>query len=121
MSRIQMVWWQHKEEVEEEMRNLYDTEGGTGRMNNRTKLRLWLTAATKVYRELEDEQKAEIDRAIEKIAAQGNLPEIQQKQATKLGAAKIQQWSAERWKDMGMLTMIFYAYKDTSNQVAIGV
>jgi hypothetical protein len=121
MSRIQMVWRQRKEEVEEEMRNLYDTEGGTGRMNNRTKLRLWPTAATKVYRELEDEEKAEIDRAIEKTAAQGNPPEIQQKRATKLGAAKIQQWSAERWKDMGMLTVTFYAYKDTSNQVAIGV
>ena len=121
-SRIQIVWRDRKEEVLVEMQNLHNEEGSAAAavMDNRTKLRLWPTAAQNVYRRLDDEEKAEIDRAIAKIAAEGNPPDIQQKRAIKHGAAKIKQWSEEHWKDMGMLTVTFYAYREGTD-VTIGV
>jgi hypothetical protein len=115
------VWQERKKEVEAEMVELYDQEGGTAAFNNRTKLRLWPTAAANVYRRLPDEAKAEVNRSIAKIAAQGNPPEIQQKRAIKHGAAKIQQSSQERWKDMGMLKVTFYAYRHSRSDITVGV
>lgn len=120
-SRIQIVWRERRDEVEAEMETLYEREGGTAAMDNRTKLRLRPTAARNVYLGLDDEEKADIDRAIAKIAAEGNPPDIQRKRAVKHGATKIQQLSEERWKDMGILMVTFYAYRGTDSKVAIGV
>ena len=83
-------------EVYAEMEDLYEREGGTGAMHNRTKLTLWPTAARTVYQGLDNEEKAEIDRTIAKIAAEGNPPEIQRKRAINHGAAKIWQFSEEQ-------------------------
>jgi hypothetical protein len=115
------VWRQRKEEVEAEMEVLYDEEGGTAALDNRTKLRLWPTAARNVYKRLSNQEKAEVERTIAKIAAEGNPPDIQRKRAIKHGPAKIQHWSEERWKDMGMLCVTFYAYRNEAEEVAIGV
>jgi hypothetical protein len=121
MSRILMVWRDRKEEVEEEMQVLYDEEGGMGKMDNKTKLRLWPTAASLVYRRLGDDQKADIARAIEKLAAEGNPPDIQRKRATKHGAARVRQWAAEQFRDMGMVAIAFFAYRDKQNRLMIGL
>jgi hypothetical protein len=120
-SRINIVWREHRALVEAEMRNLYEDEDHAAAWNNRTKLRLWPTAARNVYRELNNQEKADIDRKIAQVAAEGNPPDIQQRRARKLGAAKIAKWSEERWKDMGMFTMTFFAYRESGTDVAIGM
>ena len=119
-SRIVMVWRTRQNEVEAEMEALYERDGGSGKMDNQTKLKYWTTAASNVYKHLGDQEKVEVSLAIERAVLEGNPPEIQEKRAIKHGSAKVRQWAAERWKDMGMLTVTFYAYKK-QGRVAIGL
>jgi hypothetical protein len=120
VSRIQVVWRLWKDEVEERMAELHEAEDGGRGFDNKAKLRLWPTAAADVYRNLSDEEKAEVGREVDRIAADGNPPDLQRKRADKYGAAKVKQWSEERWKDMGMLSVTFYVYRNRKGNVRVG-
>lgn len=121
VTRIQLVWRDRKKEVEEEMQRIYEEEGGSGDMDGRTTLRLRPTAAKAIYDRLDDNEKAEVGRAIEQSAAEACPPEVQQKRAAKYAAANVRQWADDQWKDMGMITVTLYAYKNPDQQLTVGV
>ena len=41
--------------------------------------------------------------------------------ATTLGYRSVSRWSDQQWRDMGMLTLTFYAYTDKDNKVVVEV
>jgi len=103
------------------MQRIYEEEGGSGDMDGRTTLRLRPTAAKAIYDRLDDNEKAEVGRAIEQSAAEACPPEVQQKRAAKYAAANVRQWADDQWKDMGMITVTLYAYKNPDQQLTVGV
>jgi hypothetical protein len=41
------------------------------------------------------------------------------RRAKKYAARDVERWSGEQWRDKGLLTVVFYAYRGTDNLIYI--
>jgi hypothetical protein len=76
---VDVVWQDRKQEVLDEIEDIYKEAGGEGKPSAEEHFRLRTTAAKNVHSRLDDEEKREIRRKIENISEQVNPPDIQKR------------------------------------------